>query len=426
VENYEKKENNLLLLFTSVYPYGEIAESFLDPEISHLSSVFEKVVVIPRSFPDSHEMKKRSLPENVEIENTLIQEIKYHGESSKTSMILKTTCSIYFYKEIFENPSVLFNISSIKKLVFDLSIAYKIQKWILNYIESENLNLSTTVFYTYWLSSTTFGISLAKKKYPTIKLISRAHRNDLYSDQHSEFYHPFRSELMKYLNKVFLISEHGKNYILKQYPLFSSKYKVSRLGVKDPSFLTKPSDDHIFRIISCSYLVPVKRIELLIKGLEELGRRRNEIFEWTHIGYGPLQSKLEESAASILPNNIKYKFVGYLSDEEFKLYYENNCVDVFINVSASEGIPVSLMEAQSYGIPIIATKVGGNPEIVSDETGILISETPEPKEIAEAIETLMKNPVDTLKKRIYSRKNWEKKYNADKNFNQFAAELKIL
>lgn len=426
MENYDKKENNVLLLFTSFYPYGKVAESFLDPEISHLSVVFDKIILIPQSFPDSTEMKKRSFPENVEVENTLIQEIKHHGELSKISAVLRTTSSIYFYKEILENPSVIFNISSIKKLVFDLSMAYKIQKWIINHIESQDLDLSRTVFYTYWLSSTTFGISLAKKKHPTIKLVSRAHRNDLYSDHRREAYHPYRSELMKYLNRLFLISDHGKNYMSKRYPSFNSIYKVSRLGVQDPNFITKPSEDHIFRIVSCSYLSPVKRIELLIKGLEELSRRKNEIFEWTHIGYGPLQSKLEELAASILPSNIKYKFAGYLSDEEFKLYYKNNCVDVFINVSASEGIPVSIMEAQSCGIPVIATAVGGSPEIVSNEVGILLREKPSPREISESICTLMENPIDTLRKRKCSRKNWKEKYNSDKNLYEFATELKKL
>lgn len=49
-----------------------------------------------------------------------------------------------------------------------------------------------------------------------------------------------------------------------------------------------------------------------------------------------------------------------------------NDFDLFVNMSLSEGIPVSIMEAISFGIPIIATNVGGNAEIVNDETGVLI------------------------------------------------------
>jgi len=40
-------------------------------------------------------------------------------------------------------------------------------------------------------------------------------------------------------------------------------------------------------------------------------------------------------------------------------YYASNPVDVFINTSSSEGLPVSIMEAMSFGIPVIATNVGG-------------------------------------------------------------------
>ena len=47
---------------------------------------------------------------------------------------------------------------------------------------------------------------------------------------------------------------------------------------------------------------------------------------------------------------------------------------MFINLSSSEGIPVSIMEAQSFGIPVIATNVGGSGEIVVSETGVLVDE----------------------------------------------------
>ena len=47
-------------------------------------------------------------------------------------------------------------------------------------------------------------------------------------------------------------------------------------------------------------------------------------------------------------------------------------MDYFINLSDSEGIPVSIMEAMSVGIPIIARDVGGNREIVTNNNGCLL------------------------------------------------------
>lgn len=41
-------------------------------------------------------------------------------------------------------------------------------------------------------------------------------------------------------------------------------------------------------------------------------------------------------------------------------FYRNNDVDVFVNLSESEGIPVSIIETISFGVPVVATDVGGN------------------------------------------------------------------
>ena len=67
-------------------------------------------------------------------------------------------------------------------------------------------------------------------------------------------------------------------------------------------------------------------------------------------------------------------------------WFENNSVDVFVNVSSSEGLPVSIMEAFSFGVPVVATKVGGIPEIVDEKCGILIPKEFEPKELGYILE----------------------------------------
>ncbi|NJK95527.1 MAG: glycosyltransferase [Bacteroidales bacterium] len=46
---------------------------------------------------------------------------------------------------------------------------------------------------------------------------------------------------------------------------------------------------------------------------------------------------------------------------------------MFLNTSLSEGVPVSVMEALSFGLPVIATDVGGTGELINDEVGMLIN-----------------------------------------------------
>ncbi len=107
-------------------------------------------------------------------------------------------------------------------------------------------------------------------------------------------------------------------------------------------------------------------------------------------------------------------------------FYQKNPADVFINVSSTEGTPVSVMEAASCGIPIIATSVGGNPEIVSERNGILLNPDLTADEIAKAILTVLDHPETATSKRKGSRAVWMERYNADANFRAFAERLKAI
>jgi colanic acid/amylovoran biosynthesis glycosyltransferase len=64
--------------------------------------------------------------------------------------------------------------------------------------------------------------------------------------------------------------------------------------------------------------------------------------------------------------------MGNVENSKILDFYSENYVDLFINFSEFEGVPVSIMEAQSAGIPVLATKVGGTSEIVSSDNGFLV------------------------------------------------------
>ena len=52
-------------------------------------------------------------------------------------------------------------------------------------------------------------------------------------------------------------------------------------------------------------------------------------------------------------------------------FYEKRAFDVFLNTSQKEGVPVSIMEAMRWGVPVIAPAVGGIPELVTKDIGFL-------------------------------------------------------
>ncbi len=419
------KSNKNLIIITEYYPFSAVAEVFLDLEIPYLSKVFNSIVIVPRLLPEEAERVERQLPANISVDTSLVGQKIRRSLSEAINIAINAGKSKYLYSEIFRRPTILQDITSVKKTVCYLYEALRVRNWILRYIEQNNVDLTKTIFYTYWMDSATTGIGMVKHEYNELKLVSRSHGRDLYEERHLPPYIPFRVTTLQQLDHVYLISEHGKTYSSERYPYFKSKFIASHLGVRATGFKSEASLDGVLRVVSCSYTTTVKRIHLIIFGLKELGLSRPELeIEWVHIGHGPLQEKIKNCAASQLPKNVVSKFLGFMPNSEVLLYYKHNPVDVFINTSASEGIPVSIMEAQSCGIPVIATAVGGNPEIVLKDVGILISENPSPKEIADALKFFVDHPDDARQLRLNSLINWDNHYNASKNFTNFVNTLK--
>jgi glycosyltransferase involved in cell wall biosynthesis len=216
-----------------------------------------------------------------------------------------------------------------------------------------------------------------------------------------------------------LISKHGEKYLINKFPVYNSKYEVSRLGVMPHEEYNSFNKNRSLNILSCSRLSKVKRVGLIIEALKNMNINVN----WTHIGDGDLKDKLLKKCEE-LPKNIKWNFVGNISNEDVFEYYKCHPIDLFINVSESEGIPVSIMEAMSFGIPVIATKVGGNIEIVNDKNGFLLDKH---FNIEELQNVLLKYKSMDYKDIMIKRKKayieWDKKFNAITNFNEFYNSL---
>ena len=117
-------------------------------------------------------------------------------------------------------------------------------------------------------------------------------------------------------------------------------------------------------------------------------------------------------------------FKGYVSNENVQRYYTKEQVDLFINLSSSEGIPLAIMEAIAYGIPVVATDVGGVSEIIDNKNGLLISTDAQPEDIKKELEAFIK----TYKQNAEEMRNsayrfWQKKFNAKKNYDTFFTNL---
>ena len=107
------------------------------------------------------------------------------------------------------------------------------------------------------------------------------------------------------------------------------------------------------------------------------------------VGDGPLRNKLEEMSKK-LKINRNVIFTGIRDDIPEIL----SIMDVFVLPSMVEGLPIVLLEAMAMGKPVVASRVGGIPEVINHGlTGILI-EPANPSEIASSVVNLLKNPAE--------------------------------
>ena len=172
----------------------------------------------------------------------------------------------------------------------------------------------------------------------------------------------------------------------------------------------------------------MKRVDLLARGLSLMASTSPDIeFHWTHIGVGPLAGELK-SLVNNLPGIVgRCTITGYLTEPEWRQQFTGRPVDLFVNVSSSEGLPVSLMEAASFGIPMMATCVGGIPEIVNDANGVLLEASPSPESIAAALKAFARLTAEERgAKRVASRATFECNFDAEVNYSRFFALLEAI
>ena len=306
------------------------------------------------------------------------------------------------------------------KILYVSVLQYKVCNSILRN------NSSDYQVFSMWFSNNAIAAAKIKRKYPNIVVASYAHSYEV--DLIKNPYVGLLRDRFKcqFLDCVYFIS----SVVMQQY----NKY-INDLGLKCGVFkglhfgsaklfskTSSISTDCCFRILTCSGLSPVKRLDILAEALRLVDVYK--VIEWTIIGSGPELNKIKDIVSQLDTKRIKVRFLGSLTNKEVHAYYANNPVDLFINISSSEGLPVSIMEAMSYGVPVLATDVGGNREIVSDKNGMLIDSDISSIDVANAISKLIS--VDLTEKRINAFDEWKNNYQIDKNVTELINDLNNL
>lgn len=276
--------------------------------------------------------------------------------------------------------------------------------------------------YTYWRG----GPSLALARWAATGrgrvAVTRVHRYELYEDAFSPPFQPWVS-VYRQLACTVAVSAHGRDHLLAQ-GVPPTRVTLARLGTPPAPTRARESGDGTLRVLSCSFLRPEKRVPLLARALVRLAERRGaQRIVWTHLGDGPERRAVEQALVSA-PPNLQVVLAGPKRNAEVMAHYGREPVDVFVQVSESEGLPVAIMEALSAGVPVVATDVGGVAEALDAAVGLLLPPNPDVDAVADAIESLgLRPPAERQALRDAAHAHWAERFNAARNHAAFAQWL---
>jgi glycosyltransferase involved in cell wall biosynthesis len=154
-------------------------------------------------------------------------------------------------------------------------------------------------------------------------------------------------------------------------------------------------------------LVPIKAHETFVAMATLLARRTDGHF--VVVGDGERRAELERLARQTGLNG-RMHFLGWRADLE-RIYAD---LDVVVLTSRNEGSPVALIEAMAAGRPVVATLVGGVPDVVQDGVSGILVGVGDAEGLASAVEQLIKDPARRRIMGETGRQRVQQVYSADR------------
>lgn len=370
--------NKTIVYITSHFPF-EKYEIWAANEINSLIELGNEIIIIPRTGKGKIINKDsiKFIPRLIDlpflnwsififiISTILIR--PFHFLKFLIKIIKQSNSIIDFVKGIIILPKSLFLGKVLKNVKIDHIHSFSTTSTaVMAYILSSNLKLP----WSYTLHSSSILNSRYKK---------------------SLLFHSRSASICR------TISEITANDLSKFLgPSLSNKVSTIHLGVNISNLKNKTSkDDDTFIIATPAEIKEHKGHIYALEAAKILVDMGITNFKWFFYGNGPLLNHLKKKVKKLNLSNNCY-FPGTIDHHLLLNKYKENKVDLVVSSSISilnvfEGIPVSLMEAMSFEIPVIATDCGSTRELVDGQSGILINQN-DSNELKNAIFKLMHQP----------------------------------
>ncbi|WP_257659157.1 glycosyltransferase [Parapedobacter lycopersici] len=393
------KNKKIIVCFTASYPYGS-RETYFENELNYLAEGFDKVYIVPLYNPYGN-LNIRNTPPNVRVWDVVLPQ-------GLTRVILGLFNGSGFgdYFSDFFSQKVYHSRFKLKKW-FNSLLIYRLS--VKKFRRMRKDLPKDSILYSYWAEVPLFTSSLCDNFFK----LTRMHGADFYLDRNKGFL-PIRQAIYNSSDYLLPISRDIQHLLREHYNLSPEKVRLSYLGVINRTHNCTIYFGNILKIVSCSHVYPLKRVHLILDALNQVNP--NILIEWHHIGDGESMPQLKRYITEHANKNINVTLHGQMAQEDLIEIYQKNYFHWFVNVSTHEGLPVTIMECFSFGIPAIGTDVGGVNEIINEKNGYLIDRDFSMKELARLLERF-KSPC-YVNKRKHAYETWYNSFNADTNYTQ--------
>lgn len=328
-------------------------------------------------------MEKRKWPKKVEGVNfsTKILTIgcKYNPPRGGIAQVL------FNYKKYIYNPFLFVANSKGEKCISSyLLLLFHPFAMLINFILHPNIqivHIHTPSYKPFFYSTITAKIARLFKK----KVLIHIHGGGF-----KEYYAKHKTFVRKELNNmdgVIVLSETWKHF-------FSDSIGLNNVHVIN-NVIPIPS-------ISNNYIKEKQKVNLLFLGfiykekgifdLIDVIKSNHDYFKdrlILHIGGIELKGNQLETIITTNKLNDTITLHGWVNEKEKNNLF--NISDIYILPSYKEGLPMSIIEAMSYGLPIISTKVGGIPDLIADKKNGYLFTPGDKKEMFKHIKSLIEN-----------------------------------
>lgn len=393
-----------LWLFTRQYPLGR-GEAFLTSAIDVWRTMFRTVRVVPMYEGPG----RTDLPPAVEETRLWSGQACFAHDGSLDGLFRAGGLLARRGDGWWHRGGALEAVSHARQLVHKAGM---VRERLLPHFDPER-----TVVLCAWLEDWVNVLGLLRAHAPGLRINAMAHGWDLFEERRRGGRIPYRAWQMAMVDRVFCIARSGQEHLARRFPQHAGKLHLAHLGVPDRGIGPVPTGDAL-HVVSCAYLRPPKRFEVIAEALARVHRP----VRWTIIGDGPQRAVLETAAAR-MPAHVHVDFLGNLPHDELMRWYAATPVDAQLHWSDHEGVPVSLMEAASFGIPLVANDVGGTGEVVGGATGHLLPSAATVDDLVRLLKGEAPAAWRSTARRNAARAFWQARFNAAVNLRTLATAL---